>query len=687
MPKDKSKTPHYKVDAKSVSVNDPAEDLEPCVKFVVDNFEKWSDFWADKFTKFEKYYDQWIGVPPKRDEDWQANFHKRLTWQAEKTLTAKYHSALFPTSAPIETVATETTDETQSILAKSLVTHWFKIGLFSKEFLSAIRGAGIYGTALFEDGWYIRKEPQFNKVDSQIPDYRPMVDEQGATLLDENGNVRSNRVEMKTITQVKEKLTVVEDRYRVKKANIFSWIIHPNKLDDDDDYPVIKQEFITYNDLLDKQAEFQKYNIAGFENLDEIKEDKYKISAGDARRYQKEGEFSDDKNPRLEILSYWGLYTEQEGDDNYKKESKKRPMWIMVVNRKWKIKLAENPFWHKKPPLFHIVWNEDEKPSYYGIGLAQSGEDAEKRANNVVNTRTDIMSKTVKGSGWYNALDKKIKKSQVQSNLPGLMRACSDINNAFRYDVPPSPGITDYKEEEVAINDHREITGATTSLLPTADVSQQHKTLGGMEILVGQGLQRLKPDIVLMELMGIRKIANRALLLSRQFMSKDETIELIAPADKLRQIGLEKIYKMSPGQIIGSVNFHCTGLSETLDRQQNIEKLLKFVEIFSKNPTTAQSLNLPEIMKQISYWLGIEDGDKFINQMPAMLPGMQEQGQPQGMPGLPPGMPPPQGMLPPMPQGMPQQMPVPGGPQGIPPGLPPQILAMIAARIGQATQR
>ena len=662
MPENNKKVSHYNTDLPSS--NKKTEEIDAVAKFVIENWDDWDNHWSGKFQEFDRYYDQWIGKPPKRDEDWQAQFHKRLTWQAEKVLVARYYSALFPVSAPIDAEAVEAQDEMQKLLAKSIVSHWFKVGRIGKEFLSGMRSAGIYGTGLFEDGWLVRKEERVINTVKEIPDYRPVVDMSGNKILDELGNIRAEQIGTKKVNVQENKLDVVEDRYNLKKSNIYSWRIHPNKLDDDDDYPAIKIEYATYDDLLERQQQAEKYGYGAFENMDKIEKDVFSPSEEDMKRLQKDGEYDDKKNPRIQLLTYWGLYADKKEND---KNAQKKPMCIMVVNRKYVIKKMENPFRHKKPTLFHIVWTEDERPSYYGIGIAQIGKDAEDRANTVVNIRTDVKKKNLRSGGWYNALDKKIKKSSLQTNVPGLFRACSDVNAAIKYDVPPGLSVDDYKEEETAVNDHREITGATTSLLPTADVGQQHKTLGGMELLVNQGQARLKPDLQMMEIMGIRRIADRALLLTTQFMTKTQAIELVASEDQLRQMGLNKIYDMSPREIIGSVNFFCTGLSESLDKLQNIDKLLKFIEIFVKTPQTAQLLNLQEIAKQIAYWMGIENVDKFINSMP-MIPQI---------PGAP--MPAQQmiGGVPQLPQGMPPPMPMPSSPQQ---GLPPQILQAI---IGQ----
>lgn len=633
--KTQGKTPHYKTHTTLDTQKE--EEIDPTVEFVVDSWELWNNHWSDKFSDFDRYYDQWIGIPPKRDEDWQSQFNKKLTWQAVAVLVSRFHSALWPVPAPIEQESTEVEDELQGILGKSIVSHWFKIGKFSMEFLKGMRSSGIYGTGLFEDDWYQRKEIVNSKVDKDVDDFRPLVDDNGAKVLDDEGNIRSEAVGTRKVRIDQSKLEVVEDRYRVRKVSIYSWRVHPNKVSDDDDFPAIKQEFITFSDLQKRQAELEKYGLGSFDDMDKIKTDTFKIDETDKKRQQKGGEYHDKKNPRLEVLHYWGLWTE---DDS--KNAEKVPSWIMIVNRKFKIKVSENPYWHKKPPLFHIVWTEDEKESYYGIGLAQIGESAENRANSVVNTRTDIKKKNIRSGGWYNALDKKIKKTHLVDNTPGRMKPCSDISKAVKYDDPPSLSQDDYKEEETAVNDHREITGATSSLLPTENKKNQPDTLGGMQLVIGQSAQRLKPDLLMMESMGIRKMANRAFLLTRQFLTKSEAIELVASADERKRLSLDKIYNLGPKEILGKMEFYSTGLSESIEKGQNIDKLMKYAEVTGKIPGMQEITNYQGIAKRIALWLGFEDVEEFVQMNPqdplaqALLPQQQQQPQsPQQGGGLP----------------------------------------------------
>ena len=683
------KVSHYNTKSTADS-SKKTETLEPIVMFVKDSWESWDAHWGNKLQEFERYYSAWLGTPPKRDEDWQSQFHKRLSWQAEKTLVARYHSALFPTSAPIDTDSTEINDELQALVGKSMVAHWFKIGLISKEFLSGMRSAAIYGTGLFEDEWYQKVDTVPEEKDVQEPDYRPMVLPDGNRIFDEDGNVRTEEVGIKTVKKLQWNKKIIEDRYKVKKASIFSWRIHPNKLNDDDDFPVIKQEFVTYNDLKRKETEAKTMGYSAFNNMDLIEESIFGDNK-DLKRLEKEGEYKDDKNPRIELLHYWGFYSDTKKDENNKSKTEEKKMWITIANRQYLIQKKENPRWDKKPPLFHIVWTEDEKPSYYGIGVVQIGKDAEDRANLNVNIRSDMKKKLLKGGGWYNALDKKIKKKELQTAVPGLYRACSDVNSAAKPDIPITLTPDDYKEEETAVNDHREITGATASLAPTGNRKDVPDTLGGMQMMLSQSVQKLKPDLVMMELMGVRQIANRAFILTRQFFKQNKAIELVASQDELKRLGVSKVYQYTPDMITQNLNFFCTGLSESIDKAQNIDKLTKLMELTSKIPPAQAITNYPNIIKRIALWLGLEDVEDFITMNPNMpmqpMQPPQPAGGPQGVPGQPQGMPQggPQGMPPQMPPNMGGRMPPPGpGGNG---GLPPQLQMILQQMMQRRMQQ
>jgi hypothetical protein len=181
---------------------------------------------------------------------------------------------------------------------------------------------------------------------------------------------------------------------------------------------------------------------------------------------------------------------------------------------------------------------------------------------------------------------------------------------------------------------------------------------------LAQAIAKLKPDLSMMEIMGIRVMANRGFLLTRQFMTKNETIELVASEDQLKQFNIGKIYTMTPKELMGSVNFFCTGVSESLDKLQNIDKLLKFAEVTSKIPAMQAIINYQAIGKRIALWLGFEDVDNFINFTAPMLPMSQKNS----------------GMLVP-PRPMLSRWAIPPGGNGR--GLPPELLTLIAQRMRQ----
>jgi len=61
----KTKVPHYNTQNFTPD-KDKQDDIDPCAKFVVDEWDAYDDYWSDTFNKFEKHYDRWKGKPPVR---------------------------------------------------------------------------------------------------------------------------------------------------------------------------------------------------------------------------------------------------------------------------------------------------------------------------------------------------------------------------------------------------------------------------------------------------------------------------------------------------------------------------------------------------------------------------------------------------------------------------------------------
>jgi len=117
---------------------------------------------------------------------------------------------------------------------------------------------------------------------------------------------------------------------------------------------------------------------------------------------------------------------------------------------------------------------------------------------------------------------------------------------------------------------------------------------------------------------------------------------------------------------MSKMNFYCTGLSESIEKGQNIDKLMKYAEVTAKVPAMQMVTNYEAIAKRIALWLGFEDIEEFVKINPddPLTQAVQSLAG-----GQPPGMP-----------GQPQQIPQAGG------GLPPDTIKQIASQVGQRQQ-
>lgn len=668
MPRKKSS--HYDTTPTEKPKAEPLVSIPPEVKFVVGEWKKYDAYWQSRLSDFDHYYEVWKGKKPERPEEWQAQHNKKLVFQDERNLVSRFHSALFPTEAPIDHSATEDIDEVNAIIAKSMVAHYFKMGndeTVQTEFLKMQRSSGIYGTGYGETEWFQKRAWIFDKGEVEEDDYRSLRGPNGF-LLDKDGNVQTQLLDVKKkVFREKKSYGVVDNRPRLKFTNIFAWRVHPKKMCPEDGYPAIKQEFVSYETLLDMQEEAKALGFEPFEaeGITRLKEMKVQVKESDYSRHLRGGDFKDQDNPEVELKHYWGLYALQDE----KGTPKKVPTWITIANDAILLRKIRNPHWHQSPPLVKIVWTFDPKESWYGIGLPEIGEASEARVNDIINYRFDNLTKIINVGGSYNANDPKIEKRLLSVSSPGLWRPCSEPGKSYQYDRPPDVTTGAYVEEQRATEDHRDTTGSVASLAPTSDPKQEKKTLGQSQISLHGATERLKPDLKMQELQGVKVVANRFHMLLRQFGVKEELIELLASEDELKRFKLEKMMQIDPKRLIGKADFYCTGLSEFLEKEQMIEKLLKFREITQNDPT----INIQEVNRRIANLMGFPDIEKLVNPLPL---------QPQTAGQTPPGAPPLPGQpfQPDLPAGLPSQI-----PQALEGGIPPEeLLAQLMAQQGGA---
>ena len=162
--------------------------------------------------------------------------------------------------------------------------------------------------------------------------------------------------------------------------------------------------------------------------------------------------------------------------------------------------------------------------------------------------------------GVYNGNDPLIDKKRLAVSRPGKFYRVSDPMMSIKFLDIPDVTASSYKEEELAKQYFREATGATTALMP-GEVSEQHRTAMGINLMQGAAGTRFRPVLRIMEIDGIQQLAMFYFSNLKQFMTNEEWI--LITGDN----GTTEPILVSPQDIQVKVFFIPMGISETVNKE------------------------------------------------------------------------------------------------------------------------
>lgn len=538
-------------------------DEKKFVDFVVKEFQRYEKFHDERFSKCRKYYDLWQGKLPAKEYDHLNNVHVPMMIEGEQTITPRIFTALFPTDAPVDCQVEGDTPPEAGVVVKNLIQHYFRVSNVQGAFWPALTQNTVFGTAYLEGGtWLVRR----------------------AWIINDKGE---------------RSYAIIESRPDCKFVDFFEIFPHPAKLRMDDGLPLIRRRWCDAEFLksLSENPFFQ------FDNLEEALDSKAEIKSGAGY----------DKNPgdEYEIHDYWGPYDEEYEVDGKMMKKKAVPYWGIIINRKVKVRAVPNPYNHQSPPFIKTKLFEDAQPSWFGVGIGQIGYPTQERINKLVNQRLDNVDLVLNKMGFYNANDTLLNKKQLQISKPGKWIGVADTTTSVRWMDTPDVTAEAYREEELAKQDFRESTGATSAMMPSDSQDEQHRTAMGIQLLQGAAGMRFRPVLRNIELDGIQQLAMFYFSNARQFMTIPEWVMIVG------KDGQKYNVRVTPEQIQAKVFFIPTGLSETVNKETQIGQLLRYKEITMNDPT----INRTEINQRIAELFGFKDVDKLVIKAQPMQTG------------------------------------------------------------------
>ena len=545
------------------------------LQYVVDEFERYERYHSKRFEKASKIYDMWIGKPPTRTHDWQNAVHKPLMMEGEQTITPRMFTALFPNDAPIDCKSEGPASPQAARVIKGAVEHYFRVANVQQHFYPALGQSTLFGTGYAESGsWLSRRQWLTNR---------------------ETGD---------------RYYTIVETRPDIKFVSFFEMFPNPNKIYMWDNLPLIRRRFVDA-EYLKSLAENPYFK---FDKLSEALNTENPVTSNSII-YSQDGKPIPKKREEYEILDYWGPWDESYTDNNGKEKKRKAvPYWIIIVNRKVKVRAVPNPYNHQLPPFIKIKLFEDVKPSWFGVGIGEIGMSPQERVNKIVNQRLDNVDLVLNKQGLIDGNDTLLNTKQLMISKPGKFHRVQDIDRSVKVFEFNDVTASSYNEEKLASDDFKEATGAVIPLQP-GDKSEQHRTAMGIQLLQGAAGIRFKPILRMIELDGIAQTAMFFYSNLHQFMTKPQWIEITGEDGAQAP----QAFLLSPEDLQAKVYFIPTGLSETLNKELQIGQLLRFKEITVNDPT----VNRMEINRRIAELFGFKNVNKLLVEQPPpqMQPG------------------------------------------------------------------
>lgn len=535
------------------------------VKFVVEEFERYEKFHEKRFEDAKKTVQHWENEPPNRDHTWMNQVHVPITFAAEQTITPRIFAALFPNEAPVDVATFGDFPEEVGRKIKFLIQQHFRTSDVQGEIMPGLAQNTLLGTGYLESPFLFRR----------------------GWMIDEFGE---------------RKQVVTDSRPDCMAVNFFEMYPHPAKLYMTDGLPLIRRRFCDaeYLKALAENPSAKFENLTEALNSEQPSGEKTALLDKDGHNFLERK-----KRDEYELLEYWGGWDLSYTKDNKVMKKKAVPHWIVIVNRKVKVRGVLNPYQHQRPPYIKYTLFPDQKPNWFGVGIGNVGMPTQDRLNKIVNQRLDNVDLVLNKQGFYNGNDPLINVKRLQVAAPGKWHKCSDTVNSIRWMDTPDVTASSYKEEELAKSDYREATGATVPLMPSDE--GQHRTAAGISLLQGAAGVRFRPILRKMETDLISDLAQIYLSNLQQFMIMPEWVKATTTE------GSDENIQVGPMDIRARVKFIPTGVSETINKEVQIGQLLRFKEITVNDRT----INQAELNRRIGELMGFKGLEKLVvNQKP-----------------------------------------------------------------------
>jgi hypothetical protein len=313
--------------------------------------------------------------------------------------------------------------------------------------------------------------------------------------------------------------------------------------------------------------------------------------------------------PHYEVIDWWGPLVVRKSNGSY--ETKQ--VNIVVIEPKslgLVVRVAENPFWHKKKP--YQVWRPIQvKNEFFGVGalemIARMSLEKDMKRNLL------MASTQLEGNPMMAVSDEaNIPDGQFIAQPGLIVRVPGDPSRAIAPVHVPQVSDAALKAENVLTKDIRETAGATSPTMGAADPFSKGKTATQHMAEIDESNIRLVPMINAYENDVMLPMLDQMAWNNMQFQSYSKVIREVGPMGMF----FNDRVTITPQDLIGRFIVQPLASHRLTTKQTQVQQL---VNILDRAPVINQmygpdAVKMPQLLAMIlEFGFDIRNVDEFIS--------------------------------------------------------------------------
>jgi len=513
-------------------------------------FERWETWRRSYEGVWNKVYKLFIsGNTEENKTTTRAKISLPIVFQVVEAAVPKVINVIFGSDGFFDVVPTSMKDGPMARVIKLLLSFQLGQADFFIKFMDFTKQLMLYGTSYLKVYWKVTRKWVWERTAVRTP----------KTYMGFN-------IGEEITWTVQKTYKIVERRPEVDVLDVLDVFPDPDASNEKEGQAIWIRSWISYDELSElSKGKYPVYgNIPDKSTLSGT-DTSFTNSRGSRLSARQSSEQQKQDSSKLELLERWGL-CDLDGDGIAEET------YIAIVNRKTLVHADGNPFHHQKRPIVRSVLFTVPK-EWFGIGLIEPVLPLIHELNTLRRQRLDNINLAINRMWSVNAYAD-IDLGTLVSTPGGIVLRG---DNPMDIVALESPNVTDQNYNEAAIvqNDIEAVT-APKSIQGAPDSGKLGRTARGAQLIIGQALEKFGTAVKMVEETAIKRVLRMFHQLNLQFISDDEVfLETGLYGNIFDQ-------KVTPEMIRAEVTFQMKGISEMVDKEGQVNRIMSFMGIFGK---------------------------------------------------------------------------------------------------------